>query len=69
MTRGGSLVSERGWISDDQELKEDNVRPIGLEYRKENGAAKKSRAIIKCFGGWYWVRTSDPCCVRAVLYR
>ena len=20
-------------------------------------------------GGWYWVRTSDPCRVKAVLYR
>src|SRR2546428_2415231 len=24
---------------------------------------------VAFYGGWYWDRTSGPCCVRAVLYR
>src|SRR6266850_2695088 len=43
---------------------DDDVDKAGTGARRE-----ASERILHVFGGWYWDRTSGPCCVRAVLYR
>lgn len=45
--------------------------PLGADMRgrkNEKGLRRETQAL-EFFGGRYWDRTSDPCRVKAVLYR